>query len=892
MALPHQVPLYRALDAVDSQDFDTAEREVSYFFEALENDPIAKDCRRQHFDRQIFEADFLSILTKEEIDAWGILATIKLSREDLEGARADCYRMIELIDQYYGFDTPSWDSPEARIPINPELMSRYFQIASFLTVIYDQLDDHEMSKRWANVRKTAVSDIQQPEEVWGRWISEDDAALAVGITIYEFSDWKIEKRTVGGREWLANVYGSLSERVSPHEMNWLVAIHIPTDTDADIPTKATRWKIWSLRLAIAARFHRAGVGAYFGELQTRGERILLYYASGEEDATAALGHILEDASELNPVLEIRHDEGWREYSKWGNSSVVVSSPTTVPMPEPYPGEHENDKLLRDIWTACETIYDASSRLYTLVCDCAKLPPQGAEFKRFCIEYLFGLKNQLSGKNKTFALIQLLWHLPKVDAVAAIRAFDEVWVEPYPDDDDTTLNLAASEFADVAPLKAWEISKYLKSKDYSIVHTSLAKIAHKLAETDPKLAMEIAQDARKGIIEGSDQEFGKASFLMELAGDIAELSPEFAREMLVEAEAYMQDIDTVHVKDQTYLTLLYLAEKHAPDKLPEFCARAVENAKKLEVDDPNDFWGFGGPTRALFSQTNLVRFVAAYNKDAALELLTRTFDLLLTISEEAFHRILHLSNIAEAAAVLDPLANRSLAEDVWSELTKSMDEVSSKDSYFLSQRFENGANSPIIPFVRMNPSVANDRFSSIIKICNSATLPEREVVLLCTFAMLFNAEFPKRAKELIALASERAIECSSEQLCAKSCMQVVATMDKVGLPSDNEFEHVLEMIRGSADETTKFHLLLECATSLTESSSEKCVALLEEATKIFEENEIEQGDAIELIKKLPARQCSKLLFLVLDKNKNESQRRAALSWLSNKFGKGAVDSAER
>lgn len=891
MALPHQVPLYKALDAVDSHDFEAAEREVNHFFEALENDAIAKDCRRQHFERQVFEADFLSILTKEEIDAWGILATVKLSRDDLAGARADCYRMIELIDQYYGFDTPSWDSPEARIPINPELMSRYFQIASFLAEIYEQLDDMEMSQRWANVRRTAVSDIQQPEEVWGRWISEDEAAMAVGITIYEFSDWQIEKRTVDGREWLANVYRSLSERVSPHEMNWLVAIHIPTDEKADVPSKATRWKIWSLRLAIAARFHRADVGAYFGELQTRGERILLYYASGKEEATEALGHILEDASELNPVLEIRHDEGWREYSKWSNSSVIVSSPTTVPMPEPYDNEHENDKLLRDIWAACESIHDASSRLYTLVCDCAKLPPQGAEFKRFCIEYLFGLKNQLSGKNRTFALIQMVWNLPKFDADAAIRAFDELWVEPYPDEDDTTLNLAACEFAEVAPLKALEIAKYLKSRDYSIVHTSLAKIAQKLALSDRKLAMEIAQDARKGIIEGNDQDFGKASFLMELAGDIAELSPQFAREMLIEAEAFMHDIDTVHVKDQVYLSLLHLAKKHAPDKLPEFCARAVENSLKLEEEDPNDYWGFGGPTRAIFSQTNLVPFVAAYDKEAALDLLSRSFGLLNRFEEEAFDRILHLSNIADAAASLDASSNRALAEDVWSELTKSMDQVSSKDSYFLSQRFENGAHSPIIPFVAMNPAVANDRFSSVIKICNSATLPEREVTLLCTFATLFNADFPKRAKELISLASERATECSSEQLCARACMQVVATMDKVGLPSENEFEHVLNKIRSSADEATKFHLLLECATSLTDSSPDKCAALLNEATRIFEENEIEQGDAIELIKQLPARQCSKLLFLVLDKNKNESQRRAALGWLSNQFGKGAVDRSE-
>jgi hypothetical protein len=121
------------------------------------------------------------------------------------------------------------------------------------------------------------------------------------------------------------------------------------------------------------------------------------------------------------------------------------------------------------------------------------------------------------------------------------------------------------------------------------------------------------------------------------------------------------------------------------------------------------------------------------------------------------------------------------------------------------------------------------------------------------------------------------------------MQIVATMDRVGLLSDHEFEHVLDMIRKSPSESTKFHLLLECAALLSSSSPAKCLILLDDATKIFESNDIELGDAIELIKQLPARQCSKLLFLILDKHKNESQRLAALSWLSNQFGKdGAQD----
>ncbi len=879
MALPHQVPLYNALDAVDNQDFEAAELAVSQFFEALENDPIAKDCRRQHFDRQVFEADFLSILIKEEIDAWGVLATVKLSRDDLEGARADCFRMIELIDQYYGFDTPSWQSPEARIPINPELMSRYFQIASLLTVIYDHLGDPEMSKRWANVRKTAVSDIQQPEEVWGRWISEADASLAVGITIYEFSDWQIEKREADGRQWLANIYRSLTERISPQEMNWLVSIHIPTDQSAEVPSKAMRWKIWSLRLAVAARLHRTQVGAYFGELQTLGERILLYYTTSEDEARDALCHILEDASELNPVLEIRRDEGWKEYSKWGDSSIIVSSPLAVPMPEPAEDEHANDRLLRRIWQACESIHCTSTRLHLLAQHLSNLPPHGDEFKKFCIEYLFALANLTENKAGYFVLAS---KLPKVDAAAAIRAFDELWDDAYPieHDNQNALSSLAEAIAEVAPLKGLQVERALRKHGYALVHTTSAKVAKELAANDRELAMEIVQEARKGLIEGDGQDFDKASFLTDLAGNISDFSPEFAREMLIEAEAYVQEITSCQTKDQAYLHVLNLTEKLARDKLPEFCKRAIENAINLETDDPG-YWGFGGPRKAIFSQAYLVRYVAAYDKNAALELLIHAFELLKKFNDDAFGRILYLSNLAESAAFISASENRVLAEELWSELKKSMDEVSAQDSYFLNRRFETGSSSPIIPFVKMNLAVAEERFTAILSICKATNLPEREVTLLCTFASELNDEFPKRAKDLLALADERANECSSEQLRAESHMLVAATRDKIGLDCKKEFQSIRQLVLETFTETDRFHLLLDLAAMFGPDSPQRS-ELLDEATSIFEANEIEHRDVMEKIKQFTPSQCSKLFFLLLDSDSNESQRSSALHWFSSRL----------
>lgn len=887
MALPHQVPLYRALDAIDSRDFESAESSVAQFFDALENDPIALDCRRQHFDRQVFEADFLSILTKEEIDAWGVLATVKLSRGDLEGALSDCHRMIELIDQYYGFDTPSWAAPEARIPINPELMSRYFQIASCLTDIYDQLDDQEMSKRWANVRKTAVSDIQQPEEVWGRWISEDDAAMSVGITIYEFSDWRIEKRESDGRQWLANIYRSLPDRVSPHEMNWLVSIHIPTDKNADVPSKAVRWKIWSLRLAVAARLHRAGAGAYFGELQARGERVLLYYAKSEEDAREALGHILEDASELSPVVQIRKDEGWKEYSKWAESSILVSSPIAVPMPEPSAEEHENDKILRKIWHTCETIHNSSIRLYHLAGHFSDIPPQSAELKQFCIDYLFALAKMSDG-----GFIELASRLPKVDSESAVRAFQEFWHDGYPvtDENQTALSIVAENLAAAAPLKALQIARALQNNGYSLIHGVLSKIAQKLAGTDRELAMRLVQDARTFILDREEQPFSKTTHLCDLANDVADLFPEFAREMLIEAEAFAREISQPDAKDQTYCCILNLAQKISTEKLQEFTERAVANAMDMETQDPG-YWGFAGPRRAILSQILLARYVALYDQDAALDLLKHVSELSREFDKEGFDRILHLSHIAEKAALLDHAKNEKFAEELWFEFKKNMDEVTSRDSYFLNQRFETGNRSPVIPFVKVNPAVAEARFTSILSICRASALPEREVTLLCTFAAELNEQFPRRAKELLAVAEDRAQECSSEQLRAESRMLVVSTKEKIGLDSSAEYESTMKMVQEGFTGTAQFHLLLSFAAMFVSFSVQKCAELLDKAADLFEASEtkesqeIEMRESFETLKSFPPELCSRLFFLMINSPQtNDAQRRSALFWFSSQYGK--------
>lgn len=233
--LPHQAPLYSAFDAFAANDLKLAEAEIDQFFAALESDSIALEYRRQIFDRQVFEADFISMFTKEEIDAWCVLSSVKMQRRDWSGARDDSYRQIELIDQHYGFATPSWERPEFRIPRDQELADRYFRLASQLATICSSLNENDMSERWSKVSGAAVADPVDPDQVWGEWPAEEgDDLEPFGLNPYEFSNWSLNKIDVEGTRWLVNLFSDLPGRASPLKFSTLVTVRIPTDTTGDV----------------------------------------------------------------------------------------------------------------------------------------------------------------------------------------------------------------------------------------------------------------------------------------------------------------------------------------------------------------------------------------------------------------------------------------------------------------------------------------------------------------------------------------------------------------------------------------------------------------------------------------------------------------------------------
>lgn len=893
MVWPYQMPLYAAIDALDRKDFAAAEASVDSFFTHLENDPIAIDCRRQHFERQVFEADFLSILTKEEIDAWSILAAIKLQRRDFEGAQKDCYRQLELIDQYYGFDTPSWEMPESRIPLNPELIDRYNRIANHLSVIFANLDDPDTSQRWVNVSNTLGSDRAQPDEVWTRWTaggedSQDpvEGLQSVGITIFEFSEWHIEKLTVDDDEWLVNLSATLFDRASPAKENWLLKISLATDSEFEIPSKSTRWRIWSLRQAITARLIRSGVGVYFGELQKRGERVLLYYATGENEARDALGKILEAARELEPAIEIKYDPKWKEYERWGGKSALEDASNAVPMPETDVNESNNDYCLREVWKLSEQLREGASRFYLLINVLNSVPPKSEDWKNYCLNSLIDLFERLNSDDQLFCLLQMVWKLPAIDADSAVEAFDALWPLREKINNDTTFSLAIEELAKISPDRALMALEWLIERNYSLMHEGMSTVINLYMDSDPAKAKMLLERTIDYLKTSDPSPHAVAASLLPFANKIAEKMPDRARELLIETEQYAQLIDFDQAKSQIYAELMGPVEKIAPDLLPEFCSRAIATAFNLQVPDPNEWLDFRGPSLSSLFLTLLIPSVAKYDAAAACDLSFSTLKIIEQIDDTST-KLQSLANIAEAATSLSPGVNEAFTERLWRSVVNTLVEGNlSPDSFFISRDYCSNNNNPIDHFVEMNPQLAKRKFDAILEMCESAVLPERKVALLCRFSDQLTAVSPQICFDLLAKANAVAQNCSSNFLKSIALCQIAASKCILDQDFDAAYNEALNVLRRVQPNENRFEAMMKAGGIFHKVKPELAIQMFDEAAVLSDSLSLASQSTMVLLEELPARASSRLFFHYLRAQPVVSNLDVTISRWANRYASEA------
>jgi hypothetical protein len=859
MVLPYEVPLNEAHHFLRSGNVPDAEKAIERFFANLESDEMVREIRRQHTERQIFEADLLGVLTRQEIDAWAILAACHIAREQLDAARDACYRQLELLDHFYGFELPSWKDIETRVPPHEELVPRYVLAADLLSQIFAMQNQNDLSARWDRVKGSALSDRKHPEAVWERWISAGEE-VPTGRNWFELVNWTINLENVDGHRWLVQLDTRLGTQLSPHEFPWLLTINIPTSQDAEIPGRSVLWSIWGFRQAVNSALLRAGAGALAIEAQRRGQRKIIYYVADAGLARNVIEPIMKAAQELQPQYELKEDRGWDEYVKWGGKPLILDKGSSAPLPETGGAkERIEDAIFRAAWKITESTHDVWSRFYNQTWLINRIPPSDASVKKHCLDQLFQLVDNLRGSYKVKGLIQLVWKLPAVDRDAAIRAYNELLSGSHKITEEfySELSLAVDALRQIDPRRALEMTKYLK--DCSLVTKSLAGIAGDLAAGDRKLALSTAEKALKLIRSGKAEPYFKAEDMLALVQEISEIAPDLSKKLLTEALSFACSVDEATDRFKQLLALCNQVQKTAPDMLEKFCKKAIETAVVLEKEG-EDWMEHTGPFVSGKALAAIAVLVASYDRRAAAQLMAQALNLSCREGDSWEHLEL-ISDLAVAVRDGKLAAGTDFDVDLWDYFISSMPEiVNVPDPYiFASQvtlRF--GLKDSIEAFVSMNPTLAAQRFDGIFKICAAAALPEMEVKLLCAFARCLGKANIHVGDKLLERACKRYVDCSSSYLKAVCLAQISAAKASLGQDPIDWWENLLAQFRSVPGES-RYEAVLEVAALLNTADEKLARKLLQALDTMSDDTTIVAASAISRLTEMPVRVSGELML---------------------------------
>lgn len=777
MTLPFQRPLLAAVSQLENHDYDGAAQSVDAFFRGLDTDSIAKDIRHQHAERQVFEADFLSTLTPQEIDAWQILALCRLNRGTLEDARDACYKQLELIDEFYGYATPSWKHIETRIPMHEELAPRYAAVADLLAEICTRLKDAETARRWHNVSQSAIADRHQPDQVWERWLS-DGNVVAGSRDWFDLINWPIITVTVDGVTHLVQLNRNLASEASPRDCPLLMTVTIATDPRSIVPSKPVRWRIWSMRQALNAAISRSRVGVFAGESQAPGLRTLYYYLADVDESAQAIDPILNAAaSELEVQLDLQEDPTWQQYLKLGGGPIIVEEPESVSLPPANTHEHLQDRLFRAAWKIGMSANEAWGRFYSLVWLMAELPPSMPVLRNYCVQYLIDLANRMPGSQRSRALVYLIWKLPKVDKDAAIRVFDQAQRDGFPTGDEFNcdLNLAAEAFAVVDPERASMICELLNG--YELGWRSWLEVAKATAPKNERRARALIERVTKQLRDvqlAQDNYFAARDFAA-LAEQLPEELSDLVPDLLQEAESFADRIESNAYKNDMYLELSRLAKKFSHPRLESLCNKSMVAARERAKHAPSEFSFMDrlGPYETSKALAETAVMVASYHRQIALELLKEALQYALKPGDDwdQFETLTALASAVRRGEIVNP----AFVNQLWDAFCQSAPNVVNlADPYIYASQvtLRKGLREAIEDFVTLDGVVACARFHDIKSVCDSAQLPELRIKLLCNFARHLGTYNKDHAQELLGTAESIVPQCSSTYLRAISFGQIL------------------------------------------------------------------------------------------------------------------------
>ncbi|MBY0548278.1 MAG: DUF695 domain-containing protein [Candidatus Obscuribacterales bacterium] len=657
----YQQSLFDAFEKLRTGDYSTANSQARQFLTVLQTDLTVQKIRDQHEMRQLFEADFLSVLTTDELDAWSVITHCEQKNGDGAAAEQGALTQLRLIDEFYGFESPSYLCPEVRTPQHHQLAKFFGLAGNVMATILANRNEDEKARRWLNATKATAPDQESADQVWLSWVS---GANAPSVPRTDWADWTRVSAIIDGKATVTQLYKSLSKHISPVHHKWLLTVMFETiPTTGLTPAKSTRWKMWGVRQAIWSRLACENAGMLALESQQHSCRRMYFYVNNPDMAETIVQEVLQSAN-LPADYTVEDDLGWNTYTNHGGSLVLIDRPDETEIPK---ANTDRDTILRRTWLlSTSRIHDAWERFYSLLSILNRVQPESEPLREYCVNQLFDLVKQL-GEKRLLGWAHMVKLLPVVDKQSAIHAFGELWsYRPFEKNDFPLLCSAAEELAIADPSLAAKLLDEMG--DYELVPKARARIAKEmtLATHDKQIILD-ELNARLRVCSPTQ----RVELVIDMLNSTQRLPANVVKNLLIESLAAARLIDSRMHRLDALRKLANEAARSAPDLIPEICEEATQTCIALELTENTDWMDPGGAKLAASGYASTARIAATCNRTQAVTLLVQA----MKVASGSWENVTEIASvIAECGLRDEPQLQTAFAKLIVScEIEKALPE---------------------------------------------------------------------------------------------------------------------------------------------------------------------------------------------------------------------------
>ncbi len=607
-----------------------------YFNKALNDlDQDEEAQKLKYLEEQAYQFDpaFWGKILQEEIRIRKGLMQVYFGWFKDDEALKACFKLLSLIDNFYGYEHTDWTNPNQPLPRHAELEALLREIASNLSNIYARNGDAKQAALWLHAfdQPRLREERRRYKTLSGDWLYPDGKPF-MNLPVFAKIRYDIAK--------------SLS---SFNAFSYAISVKAPYWCEGKAVSKAELWALRKIEQELHSDVEVDNEAIYVACVPCDTHRLFLYYSS---DCQSTLKRIEQTAAGITShqlTFESKLDTSWNAYKRWAAPYLPPDVPPApeLPVPPELPPtdpseaalEFDESAIFAELWRLGCTIPAPQSRFSNLVGLTQRYRPSNRKQVQVVVDYFLKFLNSTEGWLHRDALVSLAFTLPRLDPIAAERVLDEYSLIEVDAGIKSNVDVSriAQEAATINVPRGLALASKLDKYHQSIISI---KIASDLVEKDPETALTILDQALEllVVVDSTTSEFHSADKdradihrLIDIAQLMKNLDFETSAKVASHALSLASKTEDTQRKWEQLYRILQLCVSADPRKaeFSDVFLECFKQIKRTNIDlqiRKNEGWFGSGPEMACWGHIKTAQVVARILPDESLGLLEAAVEL--------------------------------------------------------------------------------------------------------------------------------------------------------------------------------------------------------------------------------------------------------------------------